>query len=95
MGSSIQSKNTLFTFCSLRYTLYNITGSVDYGHTLCASPLKKIVKDLEKLSIKWMDRPSVTEMEKGGVYKLDRQKKCQKMFMPLKCILYISVALTF
>ena len=27
--------------------------------------------------MKWMDRPIVTEMERGGVYEMDRQKKCQ------------------
>ena len=28
--------------------------------------------------MKWMDRPSVTEMDRGGVYEMDRQTKCQK-----------------
>ena len=29
---------------------------------------------------------SVTEMDRGGVYELDRHTKCQKMKMPLKWI---------
>ena len=31
-----------------------------------------------------MDRPSVTEMDRGGVYEMHRQTKCQKMETPLK-----------
>ena len=27
--------------------------------------------------MKWMDRPSVTEIDRGGVYEMDRQTKCQ------------------
>ena len=34
--------------------------------------------------MKWIDRPSVTEMDKGGVYEMERQTKCQQMEMPLK-----------
>ena len=34
--------------------------------------------------MKWMDRPSVTEMERGGVYEMDRQKSKKNMEMPLK-----------
>ena len=34
--------------------------------------------------MKWMDRPSVTEMERGGVNEVDGQKKCQTTEMPLK-----------
>ena len=37
VGSSLLSRNTLFTFCSLLYTMYRGTGSVDYGDTLCES----------------------------------------------------------
>ena len=33
---------------------------------------------LEEVSMKWMDRPSVTEMERGGVYEMDRRKKLLK-----------------
>ena len=36
--------------------------------------------------MKWMDRQSFTEMDRGGVYEMDRKKKCQKMEMPLKQI---------
>ena len=39
---------------------------------------------VEEVSMKWMDRPSVTEMETGRVYEMDRRKKCQKMEMALK-----------
>ena len=28
--------------------------------------------------MKWMDRPSVAEVDRGGVYEMDRQTKCQK-----------------
>ena len=28
--------------------------------------------------MKWMDQSSVTEMDRGGVYEMDRQTKCQK-----------------
>ena len=37
---------------------------------------------VEEMSIKWMDKPSVTETDRGGVYKMDTQFKCQKMEMP-------------
>ena len=33
--------------------------------------------------MKRMDRPSAIEMDRGGVYEMDRQTKCQKMQMPL------------
>ena len=28
--------------------------------------------------MKWMDRPSVTEIEREGLYEMDRRKKCQQ-----------------
>ena len=28
--------------------------------------------------MKWMDTASVTEMDRGGVYEMDRRKKCRK-----------------
>ena len=34
--------------------------------------------ELEDVSMKWKDRPSVAEMYSGGVYEMERQKKCQK-----------------
>ena len=34
--------------------------------------------------MKWMNRPSVTEMERGGVYAMDRRKSEKNMEMPLK-----------
>ena len=33
---------------------------------------------IEEVSMKLMDRPSFTEMERGGVYEMDRKTKCQK-----------------
>ena len=33
--------------------------------------------------MKWMDRPSVTEMEKGGVTEMDRRKSAKNMEMQL------------
>ena len=41
----------------------------------------------EEVSMKWMDRPSVTEMESGGVLEMDGQKKVPKMEMLLKWII--------
>ena len=32
--------------------------------------------------MKWMDRPSVTEMDRGGVYEMDKQTMCQKNLNP-------------
>ena len=34
--------------------------------------------ELEEKSMKWMDKPSVTEMERGGVYEMDRWKSAKK-----------------
>ena len=28
--------------------------------------------------MKWMDRPSATEMDRGSAYEMDRQTKCHK-----------------
>ena len=33
--------------------------------------LVKEFQEVEKLSMKWMDRPSVTEMERGGVSEME------------------------
>ena len=33
---------------------------------------------VEEVFMKWMDRQSVTEMERVGVYEMDKPKKCQK-----------------
>ena len=33
--------------------------------------------------MKWIDRPRVTEMDRGD-YEMERRTKCQKMEMPLK-----------
>ena len=34
--------------------------------------------------MKWIDQPSVTELDREGVYEMERQTKCQKMEIPLK-----------
>ena len=34
--------------------------------------------------MKWMDRISVTENNKGGLNEMDRQTKCRQIKMPLK-----------
>ena len=39
---------------------------------------------LEGLSMKWVDRPRVTEMDRGGYYEMERRTKCHKIEMPLK-----------
>ena len=31
---------------------------------------QKNIFDVEEVSMKWMDRPSVTEMERGGVFEM-------------------------
>ena len=46
---------------------------------------------VEEVSLKWMDRPSVTEMDRGGVYEMNKQKKCQKIKMPLKWIKFNKI----
>ena len=33
---------------------------------------------VEEVSMKWMDRPSVTVIDRGGVYEMDRQTKFPK-----------------
>ena len=38
--------------------------------------------EIEELSMKWLDEPSVPEINRGGVYEMDRQTKSQKMEMP-------------
>ena len=37
--------------------------------------------------MKSIDSPSVTEIERGGFYEMNRWKKCQQMEMTLKRIL--------
>ena len=44
---------------------------------------------IEEVSMKWMDRPSVTEIDRGGVNEMDRQTKFQKMEMPQKCTKFL------
>ena len=34
--------------------------------------------------MKWMDRPCVTKVDRGNVFEMDRQNKCQKIKKPLK-----------
>ena len=33
---------------------------------------------VEEVSMKWMDRPNLTEMDRGGVFEMDRPTKRQK-----------------
>ena len=35
------------------------------------------IRSIEEVSMKWMDKPSVTEMDRGGAYEMERQTKCQ------------------
>ena len=42
-----------------------------------------VVLNVEEVSMKGMDSPSVTEMNRGGVYEMDRQNKCQV----LECVI--------
>ena len=50
---------------------------------------------MEEVFMKWMDSPSVgpsvTEMNRGGVYEMDKQKKCQQIEMLLKCIQFETI----
>ena len=41
--------------------------------------------------MKWMGRLSVTEIDRGGVYVMDRWTKCQKMDLPLKQVQFIKI----
>ena len=40
--------------------------------------------DIEEVCMRWMDIPSVTEMEREGVYEMDGRKSAKNMEMPLK-----------
>ena len=35
-------------------------------------------QEVEEVPVKWMDRPSATEMERGRASEMDRQTKCHK-----------------
>ena len=50
------------TFCTWHHIVVNCIG----------------IASVEEVSMKWMDRPSVTEMDRGGVNEMDGQTKCQK-----------------
>ena len=39
---------------------------------------------MEEVPLKWMDRPSATEMERGHASEMDRLKSVLNMEMPLK-----------
>ena len=41
--------------------------------------------------MKWMDRPSATEMDRGRAYKMDRQTKSHKIEMPLNWIIFNKI----
>ena len=45
-----------------------------------------LCEKLEEVSMKWMDRPNVADMEGGGVYEMHKQKKVPKMELQLKWI---------
>ena len=46
-----------------------------YYQECAATYVKRVLKNckswVEEVSMKWMNRPSVTEMERGGVYEVD------------------------
>ena len=42
------------------------------------------LKHVEEVSMKWIDRPIVTEMDNGGVFEMDRGTKCQTNFNATK-----------
>ena len=44
--------------------------------------------------MKWMDGPSVTEINRGSVYEINRQTKFHKMEMLLKRIKFNTILLT-
>ena len=46
---------------------------------------------VQEVSMKWMDRLSVTEMD---AHEMDRQTECQKMEMPLKWIKFYKIFFT-
>ena len=35
-------------------------------------------QQIEEVPMKWMDRPSATEMDRGSAYEMDTQTKCHK-----------------
>ena len=39
---------------------------------------------VEEVPVKWMDRPSATEMERGPASEMDRRKSAKNMEMPQK-----------
>ena len=39
---------------------------------------------VEEVPVKWMDRPSDTEMERGHASETDRMEQCYKNQMPVK-----------
>ena len=39
---------------------------------------------LKEVPLKWIDRPSATEMERGRASEMDRRKSAKNMEMPLK-----------
>ena len=53
-----------------------------------------LVKMLEEVSMKWMDRPSITEMERGGVCEMDRRKSLNVFVPPLPkvaCLIFLEI----
>ena len=50
------------------YNNYNLEKKIFY-HKKCVI---LAITGVEEVSMKWMDRPSVTEIDRGGVYDMDR-----------------------
>ena len=48
-------------------------------HRVCQKSFHKF--KLEEVSMKWMDGPSVTDIDRGGVYEMDGQIKFHFVFM--------------
>ena len=62
------------------------TKNQNYTFVFFWSKHKRRKKRVEEVSIKWMDIQSVKEIDRGGVYEMDRKKKCQKLEISLKGI---------
>ena len=52
------------------------------------------MKSFGQYEIDWQTSPSIIEMDRGGIYKIDRHTKCQKMEMPLKWITFLKIFFT-
>ena len=59
------------------YLSTNISNNIYQYYTSTASAVRSL-PIIEEVSMKWLERPSVIEMESGGVYEMYGRKKCQK-----------------